>query len=230
MRRRRLIVIALFAVIAPVALVAGANAIVLLGGTGDAKSLRGVPHAQAALVLGAQVKPDGQPSPMLADRIAAAAALYRAHKVDKLLISGDHGQWRYDEVGTMRSALLRDGVRPQDLFTDHAGFDTWDSAQRARRVFGVRSVIVVTQDFHMARALYAARRAGLEASGFSADRRRYGAVLARLRLREAFARVKVVADALTGAGPRFLGPRIPIAGDGRRSWGPDAPQARGASQ
>jgi SanA protein len=229
-RRRRWIVIAVIAALLPVALVAGANAIVLLGGRGDAKSLRDLRHAQAALVLGAQVKPDGQPSAMLADRIAAAGELYRAHKVDKLLISGDHGQWGYDEVGTMRRALLRDGVRPQDLFTDHAGFDTWDSAQRARKIFGVRSVIVVTQDFHMARALYAARRAGLEASGYSADRRRYGAVLTRLRLRETLARVKVVADAVTGAGPRLLGPHIAIAGDGRRSWGPDAPHARGAQQ
>ena len=230
MRRRRWLVIAVIAVALPVALVAGANAVVLLGGRGDANSLRDVPHAQVALVLGAQVKPDGQPSAMLADRITAAAELYRAHKVDKLLISGDHGQWSYDEVGTMRRALLHDGVRPQDLFTDHAGFDTWDSAQRARKVFGVRSVIVVTQGFHMARALYAARRAGLQATGYSADRRRYGAVLTRLRLRETLARVKVVVDAVTGAGPRFLGPRIAIAGDGRRSWGPDAPHARGAQQ
>jgi SanA protein len=91
-------------------------------------------------------------------------------------------------------------------------------------------VIVVTQDFHMARALYAARRAGLHASGYSADRRRYGAVMGRLRVREAFARVKVVADALTGAKPRFLGPRIAIDGDGRRSWGPDAPAGRGPAQ
>jgi SanA protein len=167
---------------------------------------------------------------MLADRIAAAKDLYRAHKVDKLLLSGDHSRWAYDEVGTMRRALLRDGVKPQDLFTDHAGFDTWDSAQRARRVFGISSVVVVTQDFHMGRALYAARQAGLHATGYSADRRGYGAVIARLRVREALARVKVVADALTGAQPRFLGPRIPIAGDGRRSWGPAAPPDRGAQQ
>lgn len=98
-----------------------------------------VPHAQAALVLGAQVKPDGRPSAMLADRIAAAADLYRAGKVDKLLLSGDHHRWEYDEVGTMRRALLARGVPPRALFTDHAGFDTWDSAQRARRVFDVRS-------------------------------------------------------------------------------------------
>jgi SanA protein len=223
MSRRRLIGIAALVVLLPVALVAAANAIVLLGGKGDQKNLRDVPHAQAALVLGAQVKADGQPSAMLADRIATAEALYRAHKVDKLLLSGDHGQWRYDEVGTMRKALLKHGIPPKDLFTDHAGFDTWDSAQRARKVFGVHSVIVVTQDFHMARALYAARHAGLDANGYSADRRTYGHVIARLRMRETLARVKVVADVLTGAEPRFLGPSIPIGGDGRRSWGPEKP-------
>jgi SanA protein len=228
--RRRLIVIALAIVVAAIGIVGVANAVVLLGGSGEVKRLRTVPHAQAALVLGAQVKPDGRPSAMLADRIAAAEDLYRAHKVDKLLLSGDHGQWTYDEVGAMRRTLLHDGVRPQNLFTDHAGFDTWDSAQRASKVFGVRSVVVVTQDFHMARALYAARHAGLRATGYSADRRRYGAVMGRLRIREALARVKVVADALTGAGPHFLGPRIPISGDGRRSWGPDAPSSGAAQQ
>jgi SanA protein len=223
MSTRRLIGIAAFLALLPVAVVVAANAIVLLGGGGERKNLRDVPHAQAALVLGAQVKADGQPSLMLADRIKSAEALYRAHKVDKLLLSGDHGQWRYDEVGTMREAMLRDGIPPEDLFTDHAGFDTWDSAQRARKVFGVHSVIVVTQDFHMARALYAARHAGLDATGYSADRRTYGHVLAQLKMRETLARVKAVADVLTGAKPRFLGPRIPIAGDGRQSWGPEEP-------
>jgi SanA protein len=226
MRWRQLIAIAVGLAVVLIAVVAVANVLVLRGGRGDVKQLRELPHAQAALVLGAQVKPDGDPSAMLADRIAAAEDLYRAHKVDKLLLSGDHGQWSYDEVGTMRKRLLADGVRPRDLFTDHAGFDTWDSAQRARKVFGARSVIVVTQDFHMARALYAARHAGLQATGYSADRRGYGAVMARLRVREALARVKIVADVLSGAGPHFLGPRIPITGDGRRSWGPQKPSAQ----
>jgi SanA protein len=216
--------IALLAVAAPLILIAAANALVLLDARGEAKaSVSAVPHAQAALVLGAQVKPDGTPSDMLADRVAAAADLYRAGKVDKLLLSGDHGRWAYDEVGTMRRELLARGIPARDLFTDHAGFDTWDSAQRARRVFGVESAIVVTQGFHMARALYAAHRAGMRATGFTADRRSYGSVMARLRVREALARVKVVADAVTGADPRLLGPRLPIGGDGRGTWGPTSP-------
>jgi len=120
----------------------------------------------------------------------------------------------------MRRMMLADGIPGRDIFTDHAGFDTWDSAQRARRVFDVSSAVVVTQGFHMARALFDARRAGLKATGFVADRRDYGRVMDRLELREALARVKAAGDVVTGAGPKYLGPQIPIAGDGRRSWGP----------
>ncbi len=221
---RRRIWIALLVLAVPVVLVAVANAVVLLQARGEtARDVAALPHAQAALVLGAQVKPDGTPSDMLEDRIVTAEELYRAGKVDKLLLSGDHGRLAYDEVGTMRRELLADGIPGRDLFTDHAGFDTWDSAQRARRVFDVDSAIVVTQRFHLPRALFAARRAGLRVTGFAADRRDYGRVMGRLQLREALARVKVVADTVTGAQPRFLGPRLPIGGDGRATWGPAPP-------
>jgi SanA protein len=194
------------------------NAIVLLGGRGATEEAQDAPRAQAALVLGAQVKPDGTPSLMLADRITAAEELYRAGRVEKLLLSGDHSRVQYDEVGTMKRILLARGVPAEDIFTDHAGFDTWDSAQRAKRVFDVDSVVVVTQKFHMARALYDARHAGLDATGYVADKRRYGKVLAKLRVREAAARVKTLGDVVTGADPHFLGPVIPITGDGRTSW------------
>jgi SanA protein len=199
------------------------NLIVLGGGRGSTDRADQVPHAQAALVLGAQVLPNGHPSRMLEDRIAAAADLYRAGKVDKLLLSGDHSRVVYDEVGTMKLQLLQRGIPAEDIFTDHAGFDTWDSAQRARRVFDVDSAVVVTQRFHMARALYDARRAGLNVTGYEADRRDYGRVMPRLQLREAAARVKAVGDVVTGAQPRFLGAPIPITGDGRKTWGPPTP-------
>jgi SanA protein len=194
------------------------NAIVLLGGRGATEEAQEARRAQAALVLGAQVKPDGTPSLMLADRITAAEELYRAGRVEKLLLSGDHSRAEYDEVGTMKRILLARGIPAEDIFTDHAGFDTWDSAQRAKRVFDVDSVVVVTQKFHMARALYDARHAGLDATGYVADKRRYGKVLAKLRVREAAARVKTLGDVVTGADPHFLGPVIPITGDGRTSW------------
>jgi SanA protein len=202
-----------------IAVIAVPNVLVLLGGRGSTKTASEVPHAQAALVLGAQVYKDGRPSIMLADRVNAAADLYDAGKVDKLLVSGDHSRVDYDEVGTMKRMLLARGIPAQDIFEDHAGFDTWDSAQRARRVFDVRSAVVVTQQFHMARALYDARRAGLKVTGFAADRRSYGTIMGKLRLREAAARVKTLGDVVTGADPHFLGPEIPITGDGRRSWG-----------
>src|SRR3954470_7522581 len=119
------------------------NAIVWRGGhspvTTDANQ---VPRAQAALVLGAQVMPNGAPSSMLSDRIDAAAELYDAGKVDKLLLSGDHSRKNYDEVGTMKRILLAKGIPAQDIFEDHAGFDTWDSAQRAKRIFDVSSAVV----------------------------------------------------------------------------------------
>ncbi len=195
------------------------NLIVWAGGRGATDDPARVPRAQAALVLGAQVMPNGKPSSMLADRITAAEELYRAGRVDKLLLSGDHGRVSYDEVGTMRRILLARGIPAEDIFTDHAGFDTWDSAQRARRIFNVRSAVVVTQGFHMARALYDARRAGLKVTGYAADRRDYGRIMRKLEVREAAARVKTLADVVTGAEPHFLGAEIPITGDGRASWG-----------
>ena len=201
---RRRIRIALLVLAVPVVLVAVANAVVLLQARGEtARDVAALPHAQAALVLGAQVKPDGTPSDMLEDRIVTAEELYRAGKVDKLLLSGDHGRLalRRGRDDAARAARGRDpGARPvhRPRRLRHLG-------QRAAGAARVRvdSAIVVTQRFHLPRALFAARRAGLRVTGFAADRRDYGRVMGRLQLREALARVKVVADTVTGAQPRF---------------------------
>jgi SanA protein len=217
---RRLLVMALGAIAGVTAVVGIANAIVFLSARDDIVTADRAPRAEVALVLGAQVYRDGRLSAMLEDRIQTAAALYKAGRVPKVLLSGDHGRVNYDEVGAMRERLLALGVPAPDIFTDHAGFDTWDSAQRARKVFDVHSALLVTQRYHLPRALYAARRAGLDATGVIADRRGYGRVMKRLELREDLARVKVIGDAVTHASARFLGPVIPISGDGRVSWGP----------
>jgi SanA protein len=207
--------------LAVLALVVGAaNAIILLGGGGSKTDPRALPHAQAALVLGALVQPDGRPSGMLEDRLRAAAALYEDGRVDKVLASGDHGRPDYDEVNAMRRELVRLGVPDRDVFTDHAGFATLDSVVRARKVFGVHSAIVVTQGFHLPRALWLARRAGLTAYGLEAGAgNAYGSKGTIARVREMFARTKAVADFVTGAQPKFLGPHIDIAGDARASRG-----------
>jgi SanA protein len=216
--RRRLLLAALAAGIVLIAIVTAANLVVLLGGTSEV-SVAEAPHAQVALLLGAQVRRDGSPSTMLADRIAVAAQLYHAGKVGKVLASGDHGSRYYDEVDAMRRELLADGVPARDIFTDHAGFDTLDSVVRARKVFDVRSALVVTQGFHLPRAVWLARHAGLRAEGVAADLHGYGRAEQLSQAREVLAHVKAVGQVVTGAEPRFLGPEIPVEGDGRASLG-----------
>lgn len=205
-------------------LVALANAYVLTGARGESvDSVAEAQPAQVAIVPGALVEPDGEMSSMLADRVRQAAALWRAGKVEKILVSGDHHTWAYDEPDTMRKALVADGVEPQDVFEDHAGFDTWATMVRARSIFGVREAVVVTQGFHMPRALYLADAAGIEATGLTADLHEWGFQGRKSTVREVLSRVKALADVSFDT-PAMVGPRIPISqADGRESWGPPPP-------
>lgn len=205
-------------------LVALANLYVLVKGDDSASEVSEVPRAEVAIVPGALVEPDGDMSAMLADRVRQAAALWHAGKVEKILVSGDHGSWIYDEPDTMRKALVADGVAPEDVFEDHAGFDTWATMVRAREIFDVRDAVVVTQGFHMSRALYLADAAGIEATGLTADLHNWGYQGQKSSVREVLSRVKAVAD-VTLDTPAMAGPKIPIeTTDGRESWGPAPPQ------
>lgn len=222
MRRRGMLIAGLLSGLAVIGVgtVLIANAVVLLGSRGDvAASPERAPHAQVAIVLGARVNPNGTMTDMLADRVAVGARLYREGKVDKVLASGDHGTRGYDEVNAMREGLLAAGVPARDIFTDHAGFDTLSSMVRARKVFDVQSALVVTQDFHLPRAVWLGKRAGLDVHGVSADLHGYGPQNRRSTIREWLARPKAVQEIVTGRQPQFLGPEIPITGDGRRSLG-----------
>ncbi|HPL93205.1 MAG TPA: ElyC/SanA/YdcF family protein [bacterium] len=175
------------------------------------------PHAQAALLLGARVYSDGRLSDILKDRANTALDLYNNGQVEKILVSGDHGQTTYDEVNAMRDYLLEAGVAPEDLFLDHAGFDTYDSVYRAKYIFQAESLLIVTQNFHLPRALFIARSVGVEAYGVSADRHQY--VMARYNdLREILARVKAYGEVLINAQPKYLGEAIPLSGDSKKSW------------
>lgn len=211
-------------VLSLVGVVVAANAYVLLGEQGrSTDSVSEVRPAQVAIVPGALVEPDGDMSAMLADRVRQAAALWHAGKVEKILVSGDHGAWAYDEPGTMRKALVAGGVRPEDVFEDHAGFETWATMVRARSVFGVRDAVVVTQGFHMPRALYLADAAGIDATGLTADLHEWGFQGRKSTVREVLSRVKAVLD-VTLDTPAMAGPRIPLSqADGRESWGPPPP-------
>lgn len=181
------------------------------------ENLEDLPEVQAALILGAKVFSDGRLSQMMQDRADSGLELYRAGKVKLLIMSGDHGTKTYDEVNTVKNYLLAEGVAPEDLFLDHAGFDTYDSLYRARDIFGVKSLIVVTQKFHLPRALYIGRSLGLEVYGYPADKRAYQGMFWN-ETREILARSKAFMDITFAVKSKFLGDRIPIEGDSRLSW------------
>lgn len=214
---------AAFAVILLV-LVLVSNLIVLLAPQGNIwKDAGEAGKAEVAIVPGALVNPDGVMSTMLADRVDQAAALYEQGKVEKILVSGDHGQWTYDEPTTMRRALIDAGVPASVIFTDHAGFNTRATMERARRIFQVRDAIIVTQGFHMKRSLFLADRAGLTANGLTADLHAYGGQGIRSDVREVASRVKAVIDVAAGR-PVTGGEPVPISGPASASWGPRAPE------
>lgn len=218
-RLRLLLVLAVACGLLVAGVVGVANAVVLTGGDGSVERVAEAPRAQVALVLGAGLRPDGSLSAMLRDRVRVGAELYRAGKVSKVLASGDHGRVGYDEVNAMKRALVAQGVPARDVFTDHAGFDTLDSVVRAKQVFQARSALIVTQGFHLPRALWLAHEAGLEAHGVSADLASYGGATRVASVREVVARTKAVADVVTGAKPHFLGTPVPLTGDASASRG-----------
>ncbi len=173
------------------------------------------PMADCAVILGAGVR-DGKPTPMLRDRLLTGIALYQNGSVKKLLVSGDHGTEEYDEVGIMKTFAVEHGVPDSDIFMDHAGFSTYETMYRAKVIFEARRIVVVTQTYHLYRALYDAERLGLEAMGVSADLKQYRGQLAR-DMREVLARDKDFLWCLVQPKPTYLGEKIPVSGDGNET-------------
>ena len=170
-------------------------------------------NVDCILVLGCGVRSDGTPSAMLEDRLKQAITLYTNGAAPKLLMSGDHGQKDYDEVNTMKNYALQAGIPSQDIFMDHAGFSTYESVYRAKSIFQAKKILIVTQEYHLHRALHIAKALGVEAYGVSADLRDYSGQFYR-DVREILARNK---DFLTGIfkpKPTYLGEAIPVWGDG----------------
>jgi SanA protein len=211
---KRILTRLLFLGIAAALAIVVINAAVLWTGRARMVAAESAQPAQAVIVLGALVFPDGTVSEMVADRLETAYGLYAAGKAKKILITGDHGTLNYDEVNTMRRYLERKGVPTEDIFMDHAGFDTYNSMYRARDVFQVHSAIIVTQRFHLPRAVYIARKLGLDVQGVAADRHVYVGA-GYYEVRELGARLKAFGEVVTGKLPVYLGPVIPITGDGR---------------
>jgi vancomycin permeability regulator SanA len=174
---------------------------------GRIRTVADAPAEPVAVVFGAGLS-KGEPSPYLAHRLDAAAALYRAGKARVILVTGDNSRTDYDEPSAMRTYLERHGVPGAEVVLDYAGFDTWDSCSRARRIFGVRRALLVSQGFHIRRALALCGAAGVEAYGIGVDERHdstwyYGEV------REIAGAGKAAYDAAFRPDPTFLGPKEP---------------------
>ncbi|MFG1609059.1 vancomycin high temperature exclusion protein [Actinoplanes sp. NPDC049265] len=166
----------------------------------------GAPTAPVALVLGAEIYPHDVPSPFVVARLEIARQLYAAGKVKVILVSGDHGQWTYNEPGAMFQWLVEHGVPAGRVVLDHAGFDTYDSCARARQIFGVRKAIVVTQSYHIERAVALCRKLGVDADGVGDDSVRiYRQPWLSSSGRERMAVVKAMLDVVSGRDPVFLG-------------------------
>ena len=169
--------------------------------------------ADCIIILGAGVRADGSPSHMLEDRLLTGIELYNNGYSDTVLMSGDHGRVGYDEVNTMKAFAINDGVPVNRIFMDHAGFSTYDSIYRAREIFGADKVIIVTQKYHLYRALAIADSLGIEAIGVPADLRQYYGQSMR-EVREVAARVKDFFYTIFKPEPVYLGEKISLEGNG----------------
>ena len=161
------------------------------------------PSAPVGLVLGAGLRSDGTPSPALQARLDDAVSLYRLGKVSVLLVSGDNGTVTHDEPTAMRNYLVAQGVPESKVVRDFAGFDTWDSCTRAKRIFGVDRALVITQQYHLPRAVFLCRKAGIDADGVADPHT--DATRLIFTLRELPADVKAAWDGVVRPDPKFLG-------------------------
>ena len=175
----------------------------------------------AIIVLGAGVREDGTPSDILTDRLSTSLDILNMGVEGKLLLSGDHGREGYNEVGTMKDYILKNSdIEEKDIFLDHAGFSTYDSIYRAKDIFKVESAIIVTNEYHLPRALYLAEKLGIDAYGYTSDKREYYYMDA-YKKREKIAQLKdfLFVNVLKPE-PKFLGDSIPVnSSDGRDTEG-----------
>lgn len=178
-----------------------------------------ISDADCIIVLGCRVWSDNTPSAMLSDRLKRGVELYKAGAAPKLLMSGDHGREDYDEVNVMRKYAEEEGVDSKDIFTDHAGFSTYETMYRAKEVFKAKKVIIVTQSYHLYRAVYDAEKLGLEAVGVVSYERDYDSKQPYRDVREIAARCKDFIYCIFKPKPTYLGEVIPINGDGEMSRG-----------
>jgi vancomycin permeability regulator SanA len=205
-RRLLFILVSVAAIITPVVL----NYYVDVMASGDRYNrAEAVPKKPVAVVFGAGVWTDGTPSPMLADRVSASVELYKQGKVQKLLMTGDNSRPDYDEVTAMQRLAVEKGVPEKDITLDYAGFSTYESCYRAKEIFGVKEAVLVTQDFHITRAIYTCNQLGINAVGLGTpDWGTYqDNTVMRYTMREKLSTLKALLELhITRPKPTFLGP------------------------
>lgn len=175
-------------------------------------SYKNLENIDCILVLGAGVW-GNRPSPMLEDRILKAIELYENGVAPKIIMSGDHGREEYDEVNIMKNYAIEKGIPSEDIFMDHAGFSTYDSIYRAKHIFKVKNIVVVTQEYHLFRALHIANKLGINALGVNSNPRKYSGQTYR-EIREILARNKDFVKATFKPKSTYLGDTIPVNGNG----------------
>ncbi len=207
----RLIKLLLCCIVLVAAVTAACNGWLILASRGAIRPHSAlVTDTDVALVLGTAPKLASGPNPFFEARMNTAAQLWREKKARHFLVSGDHGTPGYDEVSAMRDALIDRGIPPGAITLDHAGFRTLDSVVRARKVFGVKRMIIVSDDWHLPRALFLARNAGIEAEGACFESVPWK-LSAKTRVREWFSSVKAVADVyMLHTKPKFLGDPVEL--------------------
>lgn len=171
----------------------------------------GIPHNKVGLLLGtAPITPWGTHNNYFDYRINAAVELFKANKVDYILVSGDNHSTDYDEPSCMRDSLMVRGIPEDKIILDYAGFRTLDSVVRAKEIFGQNSITIISQPFHNERAIYLANNYGIEAIGYNAQDVEYWKKKLKIHGREYLARVKMFIDLCTYKQPKFLGEKIVI--------------------
>ena len=171
-----------------------------------------IKDVDAIIILGAGVWGDS-PSPLLRDRLITGIEAYKNNISNKIIVSGDHGKKNYDEVNVMKEYIVDEEIPSEDIFMDHAGFSTYDSIYRAKYIFKAKKIIIVTQKYHLYRALYIAKKLGLEAYGIKAVPRRYSGDTKR-EIREILARDKDFFKCIIKPKSTYLGEEIPVSGNG----------------
>ena len=211
-KKLKIILIALISAVLAVALAYFAfNAIVVLSASSHITTMDECEESVCAIVLGAGVRADGSPTWMLRDRLDTAIKLYEDGKVDKILMSGDHHTTSYDEVNNMKQYAIDAGVPSEDIFMDHAGLCTYDTMNRAKNIFCLEKAIIVTQEYHLYRAVFLARSFGIDAQGVATDNNDYGTYqFIHNNIRESIARCKDFLYSIFKPDTTIMGDLIPI--------------------